>query len=189
MQQSNPPGPDDEYAEDAHAAIREVALPEDAQMRHEMAALGELFQQHSSGATWFYWVAALSMINSVLVHFNVGGRFLIGLEVTRIVDHTIVNDIFDNPEQATTLTAIAIGINLVICGVVAGFGWLALRGHLWAFILGTVLFFLDGLMLLDRGLDWLGILFHLFVLFFFVRGIMACMKLRQFGAFERQTEL
>src|SRR5688572_28411552 len=48
-------------------------------------------QQHlemrlKSGASWFYWIAGLSIINSIAALSGAGWGFIVGLGVTQIVD-------------------------------------------------------------------------------------------------------
>jgi len=60
---------------------------------------------------------------------------------------------------------------LVLCGVFAN------KGHSWAFIVGIVVFALDGLVFL-LAQQWIGVAFHAYVLFVLFRGFSACRKLR-----------
>ena len=45
--------------------------------------------QAKGGANWFYWVAALSLINSAAFVFGAGVHFLAGLGLTEIADAVI----------------------------------------------------------------------------------------------------
>src|SRR5262245_38242766 len=44
-----------------------------------------LVAQQRSGAQWFYWIAALSLVNSVLAIAGQDWRFIIGLGITQLV--------------------------------------------------------------------------------------------------------
>jgi len=70
------------------------------------------------------------------------------------------------------LKAVAIVINLVINGMFALFGYYANKGVAVAFIVGIGLYVLDGLLYLAVG-SMLAAGFHVFALFFIVRGFMA----------------
>src|SRR6266850_5927019 len=49
------------------------------------AARKALESQRRNGAQWFYWVAALSLINSVVALTGAEWRFILGLGVTQVV--------------------------------------------------------------------------------------------------------
>ena len=40
----------------------------------------------SGGASWFYWIAGLSLVNSAIVLFGGQWNFIVGLGVTQIID-------------------------------------------------------------------------------------------------------
>jgi hypothetical protein len=120
--------------------------------------------QMRSGGSWFYWVAALSLINSIAAP-RMGVRFIIGLGFTKVVDH-----------ELRGASGVALLLDLLIAGLFILFGVFATKGHRSAFIVGMALFGLDGLIfLLER--DWLGVGFHVFVLYCLFRGFTACQHL------------
>jgi hypothetical protein len=57
------------------------------------------------------------------------------------------------------------------------FGVLGSKRHLWTFIVGMVLLALDGLLFLFAH-DWIGVGFHVYVLYCLFRGMQACRALR-----------
>jgi hypothetical protein len=126
--------------------------------------------QMRSGASWFYWVAALSLINSVVAFTGSSWQFIIGLGITRIIDE------FGNG-LGTAGKGVALVLDLLAAGVLVLFGIFGHKGHSWAFIVGMVLFALDGVIFL-LAQDWLGVGFHAFVLFCLFRGLMACRELK-----------
>jgi len=92
-----------------------------------------------------------------------GVRFIIGLGFTQVIDYEL---------GGTT----ALLLDLLIAGLFVLFGVFATKGHRWAFVVGMVLFALDGLILLLRS-NWLGVAFHVFVLYCLFRGFTACQRL------------
>jgi hypothetical protein len=122
-----------------------------------------------SGASWFYWIAALSLVNSISSFTGHSWRFLLGLGVTQLIDAA-------TQQMATNGNAVALGLDLVVIGLLVLFGVFANKGHTWAFIVGMVLFALDGIIFLIAS-DWLGVGFHAFVLFCLFRGLQACRQL------------
>ena len=115
-----------------------------------------LEQRLKSGASWFYWIAAMSLINSILVMTDAGISFAIGLGITRETDHALSN-------AGMTAKAITFAIDLLAAGVVAMFGFFALKKHAWSFIVGMALLALDtGLTVLEQA--WLSTAFHVWAL-------------------------
>ena len=122
-----------------------------------------------SGASWFYWIAGLSLINSIAALSGGNWRFFIGLGITQIFDAI-------GQEFAGVGKGIVLFLDLIAAGVFVLFGVFAHKRDTWAFVTGMVLFVLDGgIMLLFQ--DWIGVGFHVFVLLFLFRGFKACREL------------
>jgi len=126
--------------------------------------------QLKSGASWFYWIAGLSLINSIVSFTGSSWRFLFGLGITQIFD-AFGNSIGSGGRGA------ALVLDLAAAGVFILFGVFAHKAHTWAFVVGMALFALDGLIFLLRQ-DWIGVAFHLFVLYCLFRGFKACRELK-----------
>src|SRR5687768_7113567 len=73
------------------------------------------------GARWFYWIAALSVINSLLFAFGAKLQFVTGLGFTQLIDG--VAEISIEAGAPVALRAVAVAFDLVF---VAGF---ALAGY------------------------------------------------------------
>jgi hypothetical protein len=110
----------------------------------------------SSGAACFYWIAALTLLNSLVVLFGGSLHFVIGLGITAAVD-----------AKAKDLGTIGAILDLLINGTVAGIffllGSLASKRTRWAFIVGMALYGADGLLLLAAK-DMLSVAFHVYSL-------------------------
>jgi hypothetical protein len=134
--------------------------------QQQMAALALT----KSGGSWFYWVAALSLINSIAAFSGSSWRFIIGLGITQVFDAL-------GSSLAGGGKLVVLGLDLLVAGFVVLLGVFAVKGHGWAFIVGMVLFALDGLVfLLVR--DWIGVGFHAFILWCLFRGFSGCRQLR-----------
>ncbi len=126
------------------------------------------------GANWFYWIAGLSLVNSLMIMSKQGIVFIFGLGITREVDG------FASQMDSGGAT-IGLVLNIVIAGVFAMFGFFASKRHSWAFIVGMVLYLLDSSLFL-MSQRWLGLAFHAYVLFWFFMGLKANLQL---NALER----
>lgn len=133
-----------------------------------------LQNQVNAGASWFYWVAALSIINSLIIMFSGNLSFIVGLGITQIFDYI-------GKEFGTIGNILAFGIDLIIAGIFVFFGVFANKGHNWSFIIGMVLYSLDGLLYLIPG-DFLAFGFHIFVLYCLFSGLKANSKLKQIAS-------
>ena len=111
------------------------------------------------GANWFYWIAGLSLINSIVAVSGGQWHFVLGLGITEITDA------LHNP-QARVLGYI---IDLLVLGFFLTCGYFAGKLQKWAFIMGMSFYLLDGgIMLLAQ--DWLGFAFHIYALICIWRG-------------------
>lgn len=124
-----------------------------------------------SGAQWFFWIAGLSIINTISAFSGGSFGFVIGLGVTQAI-----NGIAENGE--TSGKVIALILNLIAVGFFVFFGVFARRRHAWAFLAGMVLYALDGLIFLLVQ-DWLGVGFHVFALWCIWVGFRANQKLNR----------
>lgn len=122
------------------------------------------------GASWFLWVACLSLVNSVLSLSGAGFRFIFGLGIAQVVD-----------ELAHQAGNTGFVLDLVINGFVAAalllFWNFARKGQKWAFLIGMTLYALDGLLLLSFK-DILGVAFHAYALFRMYQGLVRVETLR-----------
>jgi hypothetical protein len=113
-----------------------------------------------ASARWFWWIAALSLVNTVLVQSGSDMNFVVGLGITA---------------GANVLFAGAKTIGFVVDAVAIGFfflmGWQAQRGKLWAFYLGIGVYTLDALVYVAFQ-DWMPVGFHALAIYFMVKGAM-----------------
>jgi len=117
------------------------------------------------GAKWFYWIAGLSMINSMVVIFGGNFHFVVGLGITSVVD-----------AMAKQVGSAGSVLDFIINGFVAGifvlFGHFAAKPQKWAFVVGMALYLLDGVLLLGAR-DFLSAGFHAYALYAIYRGYTA----------------
>lgn len=126
--------------------------------------------QFRSGAQWFFWIAGLSLINTIVLFTGGNWAFIAGLGITQVIDNIA--------QSLANARYIALIIDLVITGIFILFGVYALKRSGLAFIFGMILYGLDGLIFLVVQ-DWLSIAFHVFVLYFIYAGYKANKMLAQ----------
>jgi len=150
------------------AFARPVAAPPASQPSAPPSAEQQaLERQRRGGGQWFYWIAGLSLINAVLAFSGQQWRFILGLGVTQIVQEMTASG------SAGTIGGL-VGVALIV--VFAVLGQRAVLGHSWAFLLGMILFGLDGLLFVLIQ-DWIGVGFHAFALLMIGRGYAAARQL------------
>ena len=133
----------------------------------------DLASRYKSGANWFYWIAGLTIITSIISFGGGDWRFLISLGTTQVIDQ--LADAF-SAELGTAPKVIALFLDLILTAVFVVFGVLANKKFLWAYILGMAVFVFDGLVSLLVQ-DWIGVIAHVVVVIFMVPGFMAGRKL------------
>ena len=143
----------------------------------------QLEEKLRSGAHWFYWIAALSLVTSFIS--LAGGRwgFFLSLGVTQLIDGLAVGLVEGGINSSVKV--IAIVFDVVVAGGFALLGYLGARGHIWAFIVGMVFYALDALIFVAFG-DWFPILFHAFALYCIFTGYRAASQLKGLDA-QRQV--
>jgi hypothetical protein len=133
----------------------------------------DLAHRYRSGVSWFYWIAILSLITSIITFTGGSWRFLISLGTTQVVDG--VAEVLST-EFGGAPKVMALVLDIILTAVFVVFGVLAGKKFLWAYILGMAVFFLDGLVSLLVQ-DWISVIAHGVVLVFMVPGFMAGRKL------------
>jgi len=139
----------------------------------DQTELAVLTQRLNSAASWFYVLAALSVVNSLIATFGGTIRFIFGLGITSVVDAIIAET-----KVGAAGTIISLVFTLAMAGLFVVFGFLSKKGYHWAFIIGMVIYLLDGLLLLLPR-DYLGAAFHAYVLFRLYQGLAASRKLSE----------
>jgi hypothetical protein len=129
----------------------------------------ELTQRYRSGANWFYWIAGLTIVTSLIAFWGGGIRFLVSLGLTQFIDGFAAALA---TEIGGAVQVVALLLDLVVTGVFVLFGYLAGKKLLWAYVAGMVVFLLDGLLSLAFQ-DVIGVIAHAVVLFWLFRGFQA----------------
>ncbi|UII23394.1 hypothetical protein [Fulvivirga ligni] len=155
------------YAEDFKAAEelkqREAVLQD--------AAVGQPYGTYSenqaekavkSGANWFYWIAALSMINSFMFLAESDFGFIVGLGITQIVDGILYGLL----EEVSLWGIIP---TLFFSGIFVILGYNAHKYSKAAFIAGMIVYGLDSLIFMAVG-DYFAVAFHAFAVFMIYKG-------------------
>lgn len=135
----------------------------------------KLESQFKNGASWFYWIAALSFINTVvLLLFDGSWSFISGLGITQVIDGFAYYVLIDFIGEQIIYYALI--INLLIIGIFVALGIFANKKIKWVFILGMVLYSLDTLIFIFLT-DFISIAFHIFALYSIYKGLKACSEL------------
>jgi hypothetical protein len=134
----------------------------------------ELLSQAKGGASWFYWIAGLSVVNSLIFFYGGNWSFFAGLGITQIVDAIVFQ--LTQSESFSVIKIIAFVFDLVIAGIFFLCGLWAHKLQTWAFVAGMILYLLDGLLLLLIG-AYFPAAFHAFALFMIFRGFSAARQI------------
>ena len=113
-----------------------------------------------SAARWFWWIAGLSLVNTVLFYSGSNTSFIVGLGLT-----TVAAVVFEHN------VAVAMGLIALILGFYFLMGLFAQREKAWAFYLGLVVYALDALLYI-RLQDWMPVAFHAYAIYCIVKGLL-----------------
>jgi len=145
----------------------ESVSPKIARQR-ERAMLGS---QADRGSGWFYWIAGLSLAQSILIQSGGSWSFVFGLWLTAGVDYLA-------QDAAGLGQALAWFLNALVMATFVVFGYFARQEHRWAYVAGITAYAADGALTVAAR-DWLGVAVHVLGLFFLWGGLAAVNKRRQ----------
>ncbi|HEV7892645.1 MAG TPA: hypothetical protein VGP08_18675 [Pyrinomonadaceae bacterium] len=141
-------------------------------------------EQHvKSGANWFYLIAGLSLVTSIISLVGGGWAFFVSLGITQIIDS------FANALTARwgggSVKIVAFLFDVLAAGAFALMGYFASKRQTWAFLVGMVLYALDalvflGLILVFDSLSlsaFIMVAFHAYVLWKLFSGYAASARL------------
>lgn len=127
-----------------------------------------------NGANWFFWIAGLSLINTIVIFFGGEWTFIVGLGITQFIDGIawgIAEEVGSN-----SVRYLAVLADLMVIGFFVGIGYFARQKKDWSFLVGMTLYALDVFIFL-LVFDIIGIAFHVLALFFIYRGYKALREL------------
>ena len=146
-----------------------ASLPLDGEIR-------TLFDRGQKGAGWFFWIAALSLVNSIMALTGGGFGFALGLGVTMVADAFGLAAAQNG--AGVSAQGIAFVFDLVIYALVVGCGYLSRKRVLPVFALGMFLYLLDGLIYI-LFFDLVSIVIHVVALANMWSGFTAYRKLNE----------
>jgi hypothetical protein len=128
-------------------------------------------KQVQNAARWFYWIAGLTVVNVVLAFFGSTVTLLLGMTTPLIAAYVAI--------RAASSLFIVLAVAFVAF-VVVGFallGWMAERGHAWAFFVGAAIYAADTVWSVVYQ-DWMSALWHGAALLAIVMGVLAVRRLK-----------
>ncbi len=128
-----------------------------------------LEQRSKSGARWFFWIAGLTIVTSVMTLAGGGYAFFLSLGATQFIDGVAKGL---SGEFGETVRIVGLVFDIIIAGIFALLGWFAYKRHLWAFLVGMAIFALDAMILLVFQV-WISFIFHAVVTYWIFRGYQA----------------
>ena len=143
----------------------------------------QLDARFRSGVNWFYWIAGLSLVNTIAYLAGTDFAFVIGLGAAQVIDVFSAALATEFPSSSTLIRAIGIVFDLSLAGSFFILGRLGRARKRPAIVAGAALYILDGILLLAFQ-DWLGAAFHAWALLGIFGGLRA---LGQLENLERQS--
>ena len=131
------------------------------------------------GADWFFWIAGLSVINSVVSLINVHGMLPYIFFSPQLLGNNLASSIVQLlgiGNWGPGLNLVVQGFSLLLAALFAGLGLLARRQKRWAVMAGLALYAADSVLMLIYG-DLLGIAIHGLALWGLWRGLHALNQL------------
>lgn len=139
-----------------------------------------------SGTGAFFWIAGLSVINTISFLAGSDTTFVIGLGLTQFIDG--LTQFIDGLAQGmaegvgspsgSIITTFAILLDIAVAGIFVLLGIFGRKRHANVVLLGMVLYFMDALIFVWVQ-DWFAILFHGFMLLSLWNGYRAIGELQK----------
>ena len=114
-----------------------------------------------SAARWFWWIAGLSLVNTILYYSGSDTSFVIGLAMTAFAGGVFADQM-----------VIGFAVTAVILGFYVAMGHFGQREKAWAFYAGLVVYVIDAFIYVKFE-DWMPVAFHAYAIFCIVKGLMA----------------
>jgi hypothetical protein len=108
------------------------------------------------GANWFYWIAGLSLVNTIVAITGGNFHFVLGLGIT---------EAFRSPQARM----VGYFIDMLVLGFFLMCGYMAGKFHKWAFVMGMGFYALDAA-LTAMAQDWISFAFHVYAIVCIWRG-------------------
>lgn len=116
------------------------------------------------GASWFYWIAGLVILQLLAMLNHIAWGTSIGLGILRYPPQFM--------SLSPTLAAAAAIVVLLALGYVSG------RPVRWTFVLGILLYGADGVLFLMQH-DYFGVVVHIIIIYFLWNGLSAANMMAQ----------
>ena len=129
-----------------------------------------------NGGNWFFWIAGLSLLNTIIYLSGNKLTFVIGLAVTQLIDGFMTGLVNHFGNGWTIARILGFAIDACIAGIFIIFGYFGRKRYRWSIIVGMILYALDGIVMLLFQ-DWLGTGFHLLALFGIWSGLQSLSEL------------
>ena len=156
------------------ASYQKATYEKKLMMAEEKIKTESIFKGSASN---FYWIAGLSILNSLVFYLGGNFNFVLGLAFTQFVDGfagALAKDLSGNGPLIIQIVGFI--FDLIVAGVFVVFGVFANKRHKWAFIVGIVLYMIDGILFLLFK-DFLSFGFHVFILVGLFSGYKSIKKL------------
>lgn len=160
---------------------------EDDAQRQEARTRLLLLLRARSGINWFYWVGALSIINTLIFASGNQPNYFLSLALVQVVNSYSAT-VSAGSSVAVWMHWVAVAIDLLLAAVFIYFAYRGQRGGRRWVVVGLVLYAFDGLIFLVFNV-WLGVLFHAFVIYSVLRGLRALDTLESMGPARGQAAI
>jgi len=110
-------------------------------------------------ANWFYWIAGLSLVNTIFAMTGGNFHFFLGLGITELTDAI----------RSPQVRMVGYFIDLLVLGFFIMCGYMGGKCHKWAFVMGMAFYALDAA-LTAMFQDWLSFAFHVYAIVCIWRG-------------------
>ncbi len=135
----------------------------------------ELEQKIKRHGSWFYWIGALTLLNSLAAFFHSEWGFYLGISALQALDYAVA-------ATPMAVRALVLSIDLSVAIGFGALGFATSRNVAWPFAVGAAIYGLDTLLnvlAVFFGGSLVGLILHGWALFCLVAGFRAAQQLRR----------
>lgn len=124
------------------------------------------YEEVKKKAGWFFWIAGLSAITSIISHNDGNFAFALGLGFTQFIDAVVIG-----LSESLGWGAKIFGLvfDLIFAGIFVALGYAARSGKQKIYLFGIILYAIDAIIFI-LVFDLLSILLHGLALFYLIQG-------------------
>jgi hypothetical protein len=113
-------------------SFESITEPEERGVTETEMEVHTLLAKMNSGANWFFWIAGMSVVNSLVLLFEGEWSFIVGLGLTQLFDGVALAVVENSDGSMAAAKIVALCLDVAVAFVFVLFGVFARKQGAWA---------------------------------------------------------